>query len=1049
MRTMALIAATVALAALALALVVPALMDWSRFKAPLVARLEQATGRAVTLSGPVGLRLLPSPALTAEGLSIANPPGAAGEFAAVERLRVHVAPLPLLIGRVRVTELELDRPRLHLARLADGRPNWVFGTAAPAPEIETAVPGHGTRAEPPAAVPSEAEDALPVGAVVVGNGAVTYADEAGERLSVTDLVGRVRLGGRSGPFQAEGAAKLGGALVSFDGTMDRVLPGRASPVALTLRLPGDDARLSFQGLVTQLSGGDTLRGHLTVTAAEPRRSLSRLGVRPPMPAGDLALDAELSLSAQEMSATNLVASLGEARATGAVTAALGEVPQVDVRLNAAALDLDKWRSLPAEKAPAAAAPPPAPSPAAPPPAAAAGPAGAGFVPPDGLFATIALSVDALSWHGQVAREAKLDAVLDQGEVMLRSLSAQLPGNTALAAEGSWSGRTFDGKLFLRSDNLRTLLAWTGSDPAGIPEARLRNLDLSTPVRLSWPELSLPDFRLTLDSSHARGGLTLRLGGRPALGLAVSADSLNLDAYRPVSRNAGPVPSADAPQAQAPALAAQPTQDDGGFDADVTVKVQNLVTHGIALDNVEASALLQAGVLEARRLSAGLGGSRISAQGRVAGALAGAARLERVSFHLDSPEPARLFRALGGEGPKLPALRASGVVSGDAAGTVFDLAELSLTAGPSSVAGQGRLDLSGARPLLTAELAAKELALDGWLTERRSGMLLPGGPRLPPFAVPPGASAIPAAAGAVGFGGSPFTRDPIVLGGLSAFDARLGLTAETVTAKGWRLEQAAARLAVQDGTLVLDTLTGRLLGGALNASAKLASAPVPALSGALKIEGADLSAAPLALGGGFMVTQGRLDAETRFTTSGRSSQDMAAGLDGQGTLSVRDGVLDGFDLPAVNQRMGNVENWGSLLGVVQAGMAGGRTPFSVLSGTFHADKGVVVSRDLKLDAQGGGASAQSTVDLPRWTTSSAVSFHLANAAQAPLGLRLEGPLDNPRKIIDINALQQYLVTQGLGRALKGKGDEQQAEGQPREKNTGKNILKNLLKGLGGQ
>ena len=211
------------------------------------------------------------------------------------------------------------------------------------------------------------------------------------------------------------------------------------------------------------------------------------------------------------------------------------------------------------------------------------------------------------------------------------------------------------------------------------------------------------------------------------------------------------------------------------------------------------------------------------------------------------------------------------------------------------------------------------------------------------------------------------------------------------------------------------------------------------------QGADLGAAKLSAAG-MSVTQGRLDAEARFATSGRSSQDMAARLNGDAALTVRNGVLDGFDLPAINRQMGNLRNLGSILGVAQTGMAGGRTPFSKLAGTFHAENGVVVTRDLKLEAEGGGASADSSVNLPSWSTDTRIAFHLATAPQVPVAFKLEGGLENPRKIIDLNAIQHFLVSQGLGKTLRG--DEPANSDQPREKNTDKNILKGLLKGLGG-
>jgi hypothetical protein len=471
---------------------------------------------------------------------------------------------------------------------------------------------------------------------------------------------------------------------------------------------------------------------------------------------------------------------------------------------------------------------------------------------------------------------------------------------------------------------------------------------------------------------------------------------------------------------------------------------------LAVDGAPArgNAALRLGDQPGLALTAALNGMDVMVKGR----LGNNQRIEDGAFRLASSQGLRPLRAFGLNPPaaleRLGALH----VEGNASGTkdVFDITGLALRAGRNSMRGQVHADLRGAKPQLNADLDADTLALDSLGTPERSGQLLPGGgPLLPPSLAPQPMAVVPA--GMVGAGGSPFSRDPIDLSGLNAVDAKLSLKARSVTNKGWRLDDAVLNAVVQDGTATVERLTGRLLGGSLSATAKLGGGATPTASGQFTITGADLGAAKLAAAG-LTVTEGRMDAEGRFTTSGRSSQDMAARLDGDGKLVVRNGVLDGFDLPAVNRQMGNLRNLGSLLGVVQAGLSGGRTPFSQLTGTFHADKGVVVSRDLKLEAEGGGAGADTTVNLPEWSTRTAIAFHLAAAPQVPVGIRLEGPLENPRKIVDLNAIQQHMVVQGLGRALGGgtqSAGGQPAEGQPREKNTGKNILKNLLKGLGEQ
>lgn len=1043
MRNAAIIVGAAIALVILLAVAIPPLIDWSKYKGEIVARVGAATGRPVDITGTVGLGLLPSPALSAQGVTIGNPGGAPGELARIERLRIELAALPLLTGTVRLRTLELDHPVVTLTRLPDGRPNWrgAAGQAESAPAPETTAPPQrrAARPEPPPA--ETADEALPVQDVRIRHGEIHY----GGSLHLTGLDIQVALGGRSGPFRADGSAKLGNVAVALEGVVERLSPGRASPASLSLRLPGEDAGAEFSGLLSQLSGGETLRGHLTAKAADPGRTLARMGLTPSLPPGALAAEGDLSLSNDEASLANLAVALGDTRATGSIAAALGATPQVDVRLATTALNLDQWVQAKSAATPAVTPAAPAPAPSQPTaPAGQAAPAATPAAPgnfslPRDVFGSATLSADRVTWHGQMIRQARIEAALDQGELMLRQVAARLPGDSDAEADGTLSAESgaplFDGRVRVKSANAAALLAWLGLH--GSKDSLPRSLELASPLRLAWPEVRLDGFRLIVDGTQARGSAAARVEDNPALalqaaleGMEVSLKGRLLDGGRRVEDGAFKLTSAQG---------LKPLRNFGIKVPGALERLGALTAEGTASGTLDALAV------DARADSGGVTlttrGTLAHLDGEPRGDLAVQARAASTA------QVARLFgdgKAQGGGAFALDA-RVAGTAR------AVDVSGLTLRAGPSSLGGQGHADLGGAKPVITADLTAETLALDRLLGGERTGQLLPGGGHLlPPTLAPQSSAVVPVAM--VGAGGSPFSREPLDLSALNAFDARIALRAQTITAKAWRLDNAATQVALQGGTATVERLTGKLLGGEVSATAKLAAGPTPALSGQFAVTGADVGALGFG-GGGITVTQGRMDADGRFATTGRSSQDMAGRLTGDGKLLVRNGVVDGFDLPAVNRQLGNVQNLGSLLGVVQAGLAGGRTPFTQLAGTWRASDGIVTSRDLRLDAEGGGATADTQVNLPDWSTRTTIAFHLANAPQTPLTARLEGPLENPRKIIDVNAIQQYLVAQGLGRALKGKtppsGDQPQQSEQPREKNTGKNILKNLLKGLGGQ
>lgn len=99
----------------------------------LVAEIERATGRRVTLSGPVGISLLPAPAVVARDVSISNPPGfGPAPMAHARVVRASIDLLALLAGRLDIESLSLVDPVVALERRPDGVANWVFRPDRPA-----------------------------------------------------------------------------------------------------------------------------------------------------------------------------------------------------------------------------------------------------------------------------------------------------------------------------------------------------------------------------------------------------------------------------------------------------------------------------------------------------------------------------------------------------------------------------------------------------------------------------------------------------------------------------------------------------------------------------------------------------------------------------------------------------------------------------------------------------------------------------------------------------------------------------------------------------
>jgi uncharacterized protein involved in outer membrane biogenesis len=107
-------------------------LDPESLKPRLIAEVERATGRTLTISGRIGIKLAMVPTISIEDVTLSNPPGfSRPEMAKVARVDLSLALVPLLEHRIVLDRVSLTRPDVLLETDATGRRNWVFAREAP------------------------------------------------------------------------------------------------------------------------------------------------------------------------------------------------------------------------------------------------------------------------------------------------------------------------------------------------------------------------------------------------------------------------------------------------------------------------------------------------------------------------------------------------------------------------------------------------------------------------------------------------------------------------------------------------------------------------------------------------------------------------------------------------------------------------------------------------------------------------------------------------------------------------------------------------------
>ncbi|MBI1208935.1 MAG: AsmA family protein [Azospirillum sp.] len=1023
-------------------LVVPRMIDWNRYKGQIAAEISTLTGREVTLRGALALTLLPTPTLSASDVEIASLPGATGPaMARLGRIDASVGVFPLLAGRVDIESVVLVDPVVTLEVTADGRRTW-----------ESAVSG-------PAAAGGQTEsrlrtgDSVRLGGLTIRNGTVRFRDAAtGTDLSLGAVDARVAADSLAGPFQVQAGFKLRGVDLRAELVTGRILHNGPAPIRIALSLPATKATARFAGVLrhdaesgapgsASPDSGLNVQGDLRIEGADFAGATALLGralgrsdpALSPTLAKPFRLRAGTVVDRAAVSLADIELQLGDAAGRGTARIGFGAVPSADLKLAFNLIDLDPWLAALPTAAPA-------------PPAASGLPGG--WCLPEALSGQIEVSVDALSLRGGVIRQARLEAGLADRSLTIDRLAALGPGGSDIALTGTVTGDAacnpaLDLAFEANADNLRGLLEWLQIDVAAVPTDRLRKLSLATRLHGRPDQFDLSGFDLHLDTTHLTGGLAYIDRGRPAIGLRLAIDRLNLDAYRDRKVLATTAMSL----ARSPLGAVL-----GGFDANIDAGIGSLTAGGFTAEELKLEGTLQQGALTLRQARVGdFAGVAASAAGRIGGIapLAGVdlavtlraddlTGLERAASLPAIPVLQRLGPIdasvrLGGDAARLTVetnlaaaggkFEAGGEVTGLEGNPGFDLklrlinpqlSRLIQIVAPTwrPAGGEpGPIDLYARVAGTPAVFAASDLQgtvatmpLRGWVSYDGRGAR----PKLNAD-LKAGELVVDRFVSADDGDGPDQGTD---LDWLNELDGELALSLAGFERKGERLDHPmlAARLA--DGVLTVDRLDAGLFGGQLGVTGRL-TAPArgtPNAHAVVTLAKADLTKAVGDTGrGDLSLTRGTLDGQADLATTGADRAAMIAALGGTGQVAVSDGAVAGVDLGRISDRLDHIQRPKDILELFGRGLKSGQTRFSSFAGSFRIEGGVVHSDDLVLDADGAHGHAGGSLDLNTRTLDAGIAIQLAHTPPLPaLGITLSGPLDHPAHGFDTREIEAYLI-----------------------------------------
>lgn len=490
------------------ALLAPLIMDLNAYRAGLEDYGRKLTGRAVTIGGPISVRLFPWPRLAAEDVHLANPPGLAeAEFATAGRIVVRMSLAGLFSGNIQVESIDIEEPVITLERRAEGQGNWNFTPS-------------GDLAE------NKLLDRVKLDRVTLTNGVLRLIDRRrGGEAKLENLNASLAAPGIAGPWRLRGSVAYRGRPLDIGINTGAWKAGEAFRFGFHIA-PGDNS-----GLIYDFDGandGEKIAGTMQIEpAADPQGKEDVEGrIRPLVFKSKVVADFDhIAFDAIEIAPRDPES--GGTLVSGSAKLTLGTAMAAEAELSASKIDLDQYagaeaRRLLRERG--------------------------GLAVADSLLALLpenvslktALKIAALETGGETLESVVLKLEAGREAIRLHELSASLPGRSRARFEGVFfpglSGAELAGNLALEANDLRQLALWAWPEGketiAKYWTGSRGRLKLQTEVNLTRNRVGFAKTQYEIDGVAGKGEFSRETGGRIASDLRIDADQIDIDNFAP-------------------------------------------------------------------------------------------------------------------------------------------------------------------------------------------------------------------------------------------------------------------------------------------------------------------------------------------------------------------------------------------------------------------------------------------------------------------------------------------------------------------------------------
>lgn len=951
----------------------PYFIDWNWFKPQLVSAVESATGYDVKVSGDIGFSLLPSPRLSAEGVTVTGFGPSREPLVKAEKLSAAVAFLPLLSKRAEVKYIALETPTVRLITYADGTTNW---------------------SDPAKAETESSGGELSIEDFRIEKGTFIMQSPEGEPTRVDDIDMNVAIASAAGPYTVEGSLRYGAMPVTLKADYEQ------GGVKLDATL-ADAGNVAFVGRIGGAEGdaGTPVSGRLTVSGDKLGDLLAAFSGEDASKALAYAKPLEIKASIEgttdRFRLADVSGTVAGSKFGGAFDIERGARTAISGRLIVDAVNVADWMS--DEKKDS----------------------GEPFTLPETIDADVIVRVNDARYNAMQLGAVNAPVKLANQVVTLGDTRLALAGGGSAVVRGLLDAADgeprFRGRFGTSLPRPAQTLAAFGTDGyASLPPATLGGT-----VEYRDDAITLGDLRGTLDGKAVGGKLHYPLEEELPIDVTLGIQSVNWDRVvsKPSNATPGPATSRD-PFARTVNFDARLGEllmggsryggitAKGSYAADKVTLAQAVVKEAMGFGVTARGTVDKLSGDRTADLALGLAGegvkgaitvkgpmSKLDVGGAVtyAGAEVGLNGWVRtdpdVAYQLaasaKAPEAGVVLARLQDEprATKLGPLDLGMQIAGE--GDVAKITGLAGKIGDMTLSGEASVNTAGSVPVVNAVLKAGVVPVLALMGDDGTG----------------------AAEAATGKG-SRWSSEPLSFDWIRNFDGRIALTADRALYDAYVLEKPELALVNRGDTLSVEGMKGGLYGGVLTVAGTLKAGEPQTM--ALKVALNDVPVEPfLKAAMASAPATGTVDMTANVTARGGSQKALMSSLAGPVRIAATNGVIRKVNLKALDEEMDDLRSLDSFVRFAGTALKGGETPYRTLAidatgkgGRFNIDK-------VTSDMDGGSVTAKGYVDMGAWYADSVATIRLGSHKDAPaIPATIKGPLPVPEVNYSLGPLQTW-------------------------------------------